>query len=106
MLDAVDVANTPTDTDDATELPSSSPASMETPVIHTKLDSPKRETTLEGSVGVLTGPGTPIPWVFQQNLEPFLNKFAVTDRTPRKEYLRLRKDDRVIGSVLVQSSCP
>ena len=105
MLDTLDVANTPTDTDEVTELPSSFPMSMGTLAIHIKLGSPKCETTLEEFMGVLAGPGTPLPRAFQQRLEAFLNTSSVTNQTQRKEYLRPRKEDRVIKYILIQSSC-
>ena len=106
MLDALDVANVPTDTDEATELPSSLPVLIGTSTIHTKLGSPKHATTLEEFMRASAGPGSPLPRVFQQKLEALLNTSDVTNRAHRKEYLRLRKEDRVIGSILIQSSYP
>lgn len=111
MLDALDVAaSMPTDTDEATELPSSEslPVSTGLSPNHVKLGSPiKRETnTLEEFMGVSAGPGTPLPQMFQRKLEAFLNTPSVTNRTRRKEYLRLKKDDKVIGFILIQLNYP
>lgn len=108
MLDALDAASMPTDTDEATELPSSEslPVSTGLSAIHVKLGSPKCETTLEEFMGVSAGPGTPLPRMFRRELEAFLNAPSVTNRTRRTEYLRLQKDDKVIGFILIQLNYP
>jgi hypothetical protein len=103
MLDILDEANKPVDMDETTELPaSSSPASTVTSVVHTKLGSPKpKTTTLKEFMEVSTGPGNPVPRVFQGKLEAFLNNFCMVNQLPHAQYLKLQGDNKVIGFISI-----
>lgn len=99
MIDALDEANAPQDTDEATESLSSS---MVSEAIHTKLGSPKLETTLKEFMEVATGPGNPLPQTFQAKLETFLNYFCrQLDQPSYTQYLKVRKEDMVMGFILI-----
>lgn len=103
MLDALDEANIPPeDANEATELVSSSIASaMSTSILHTKLGSPKPETTLEEFMQVSTGPGNPLPRTFRKELEIFLNNFYAANQLPYTEYLKVRGEDKVMGFISI-----
>jgi len=97
MLDIHDEATVPSDADETTEFPSSSSgASATTSIVHTKLGSPKPETTLKEFMEVPTGLGNPLPRTFQGKLETFLNNFcAVNQPSTHTSYLKVRKEDKV-----------
>lgn len=102
MLDALDEVNTTLeDTDEMTELPSSSTVSTSTPIIHTKLGSPKTQTTLKEFMQVSTGPGNPLPQTFRRDLETFLNNFYTVNQLPHTEYLKVRGEDKVMGFISI-----
>lgn len=95
MLDILDGVNTPEDTNETTELLSSSTVSA-TSIVHTKLGSPKPDTTLKEFMQLSTGPGNPLPRTFQGRLETFLNNFYEVNQLPRATYLKLRGEDKVM----------
>lgn len=96
MLDILDETGAD-DTDEKTESQSSSITSATASIIHTRLGSPKPETTLKGFMEVSTGLGNPLPRTFQGNLETFLNNFCtMTQPLTHTRYMRLHKDDKVM----------
>ena len=97
MLDILDEANAPGDTDNATELLSTA----RTSTIHTKLGSPKPAATLKDFMQVLTGPGNPLPYTFQGKLETFLNTSDAANQASRGKYLKLQKEDKVTKSIVI-----
>ena len=100
MLDILDEASASDDTDVATEHQSSSLTSATASIVHTKLGSPKPETTLKEFMEVLTGPGNPLPRTFQGNLEAFLNNFcAVNHPSTHTRYMRVQKEAKVMRCI-------
>jgi hypothetical protein len=99
MLDALDEANTPKDTDETTKVPSSSPTSGS--IVHTKLGAPiTAVTTFEEFTEVSAGPGNPLPRTFKGKLEAFLNNFCAANQPSHATYPKVRKEDKVPRFIL------
>jgi len=97
MVDVLDEASLSDDTDETTELQSTSFTSTTASIVHTKPGSPKPETTLKEFMEVSTGPGNPLPCIFQGKLETFLNNFcAVNHASTHARYMRAQKENKVM----------
>ena len=102
MLDMLDEASAPGDIDERTESQSSSLTSTTASLVHTKLGSPKAETTLKEFMEVSTGLGNPLPRTFQGKLETFLNNFcAVNQPSTHTRYMRVQKENKVMISTSI-----
>ena len=102
MLDILDEANTPPEgADEATESLSSPTTSATTQIVHTKLGSPKPETTLKEFMQDSTGLGNPLPRTFQGELEAFLNNFYAVNQLHRTRYLKVRGEDKVMKFISI-----
>jgi len=103
MLDILDEASLSDDTDEVTELQSTSLTSATASIVHTKLGSPKPDvTTLKEFMEVSTGLGNPLPRTFQGKLETFLNNFcAVNHPSSHTRYMRVQKENKVMRFILI-----